>query len=146
MIWFNTYNNTRAVLVLVIAYLLIAGTVGLAQTGGDFKVLWSSVGIGGQNSGGPYSQRGSFQMTDANELSGGGFTASEESAVQINCIVGFRQFALFAEHWLQSSCDDINNFCDGADINQLDGVDYVDLGLFADEWMRFCPGHWLLDR
>ena len=60
------------------------------------------------------------------------------------CKVNFRIFARFAQHWLEVPCDLANDWCDGADLDYLGDVDSLDLGLFADGWLDYCPGDWLL--
>jgi hypothetical protein len=60
------------------------------------------------------------------------------------CFVEFDDFARFAEHWLEAPCDAGNDWCGGADLNQLGDVDGVDLGLFVDEWLNYCPYNWPL--
>ncbi|MHC4333063.1 MAG: sialidase family protein [Planctomycetota bacterium] len=59
-----------------------------------------------------------------------------------SCQVHFKHFAQFAQHWLQTRCDPGNNWCGGADLNQMDGVDGVDLRLFVNEWLQVCPADW----
>ena len=60
------------------------------------------------------------------------------------CIVGFHHFARFAEHWLQADCNDMNNWCGGADLDYSGDVNSLDLRLFADEWVDYCPASWPL--
>ncbi|MHC4574048.1 MAG: hypothetical protein ACYS76_07935 [Planctomycetota bacterium] len=55
------------------------------------------------------------------------------------CTVDFRHFAKFAQHWLNAPCDENNTWCDGADLNHIDGVDWADLRLLLDEWLYSCP-------
>ncbi|MHC4646047.1 MAG: hypothetical protein ACYTBJ_11130 [Planctomycetota bacterium] len=63
---------------------------------------------------------------------------------QALCVVQFHHFAAFARHWLDSPCNELNNWCNGADINHLDGVDSADLTLLLDQWLYYCPGGWQL--
>jgi len=58
--------------------------------------------------------------------------------------VDFEYFARFAEHWLDGPCNEGNNFCGGADLNQLGGVNGIDLRLFVEEWLCYCPAGWPL--
>lgn len=58
-----------------------------------------------------------------------------------SCIVDFRHYAKFAEHWLDTGCG-VPDWCGGADLNQVNGVDGVDLSLFAHEWLRACAYGW----
>jgi hypothetical protein len=60
------------------------------------------------------------------------------------CIVDFQHFARFADNWLQVDCNDMNNWCDGADLSYSGDVNSLDLRLFADEWLDYCPVPWPL--
>lgn len=60
------------------------------------------------------------------------------------CFVDFESFAGFAEHWLDGPCNEGYNFCCGADLNQFDGVNRIDLRLFVEEWLCYCPTSWPL--
>jgi hypothetical protein len=56
----------------------------------------------------------------------------------VECIVDFKSFARFAEHWLDSGSYLLGDFDNDEDI------DYADLGEFADEWHYICPYDWPL--
>ena len=58
------------------------------------------------------------------------------------CIVNMEHFAIFASHWLDGPCSESNNWCGGADLNHLNDVDTVDLGILATEWLSVCPVGW----
>ena len=60
------------------------------------------------------------------------------------CIVDFEDFSNFAAHWLDGPCNETNNWCEGADLNQLNDVDIVDLMILANEWLYVCPFPWWL--
>jgi hypothetical protein len=56
------------------------------------------------------------------------------------CFVDFYHYARFAEWWLETGTglpadlyEDENNI-----------VDWLDLGVFVDEWLYFCPYDWPL--
>jgi len=52
------------------------------------------------------------------------------------CIVGFADFARFAEYWLiNDSAGDLDNDKD---------IDLVDLSWLADHWLLHCPYKWSL--
>jgi hypothetical protein len=68
--------------------------------------------------------------------------ADTRSVLGPSCIVGFRQFAMFAEHWPDTDCNDLNGWCYGADLNYNGDVNYVDLDMFTDEWLNPCPNTW----
>jgi hypothetical protein len=58
--------------------------------------------------------------------------------------VDFEHFARFADYWLYEICDEGNNWCKGADLDHLDGVNGVDLRFFVEEWLCYCPSGWPL--
>jgi hypothetical protein len=60
------------------------------------------------------------------------------------CIVEFHHFARFAEHWLDTGCDAGNDWCGGADLDQLGDVGWLDLRRLVDEWLDYCPYLWPL--
>ena len=60
------------------------------------------------------------------------------------CIVDFHHFARFAAHWLDTDCNDLNNWCGGADLSYNGDVNAVDLDLLVDEWLNSCPSDWPL--
>jgi hypothetical protein len=130
--------------------ILLAAFSGLsllsAQTSGQYDLSWSTIdGGGGRSSGGQYELLSTIGQPDAAYSAGGdyellgGFLPGGPL-----CIVNFEHFAKFAEHWLDTPCDTDNNFCDGADLNHLDGVNKVDLRLFVEEWLCYCPADWPL--
>jgi len=60
------------------------------------------------------------------------------------CVVDFRHFARFADHWLEAPCDQLNDWCGGADLDYLGDVNWFDLNLLVDEWLNCCPYNWPL--
>jgi hypothetical protein len=38
----------------------------------------------------------------------------------------------------------MNNWCGGADLNYSGDVNSLDLRLFTDEWLDYCPAPWPL--
>jgi len=113
---------------------------------GDYELSWRTIdGGGGTSSGGTYTLMGTIGQPDAGVMAGGdyellgGFWPGEPL-----CTVDFEHFARFAEHWLDTDCNDLNNWCGGADLDHLDGVDSYDLKLFVDEWLLYCPLGWPL--
>ncbi len=127
--------------------LALLGFVGLRNAAASQYILdWHTIdGGGGRSSGGPYVLTGTIGQPDAAysaggdyELLGGFWTGGPL------CFVDFESFARFAEYWGDESCDEGNNFCDGADFEPDGDVDLVDLGLFVDEWLCYCPAGWPL--
>lgn len=53
-------------------------------------------------------------------------------------IVNIEDFVIFAEEWLSSNCNQGNNWCEGADLNQENPVDLLDWRIFADHWLINC--------
>jgi hypothetical protein len=112
----------------------------------DYEITWHTIdGGGGVSSGGPYVLSGTIGQPDAAYSAGGqyellgGFWSGGPL-----CTVDFRHFARFAGHWLQEDCDELNDYCDGANLDYLGDVNTVDLGLFVDEWLNYCPYDWPL--
>jgi len=138
---------TNMVLAVLTVCLLLFSHA-LAQTGGPYELSWSTIdGGGGQSSGGPYVLTGTIGQPDAGAMAAGqyellgGFWPGGPISI---CIVDFERYARFAEHWLDEPCNEGNNFCDGADLNHLDGVNGVDLKMFVEEWLCYCPPGWTL--
>lgn len=49
--------------------------------------------------------------------------------------VSFIDFAFFAAHWHHRHCNPSNNYCDGTDLDQSGSVGFLDLAIFADNWL-----------
>ena len=124
--------------VLTVCLLLLSPA--LAQSGGPYVLDWSTIdGGGGQSSGGPYTLAGTIGQPDAAYSAGGnyellgGFWPGGPL-----CFVDFESFARFAELWLQTGTGL------PADLDQLNGVNGVDLRLFVEQWLCYCPAGWPL--
>ncbi|MBN2210448.1 MAG: leucine-rich repeat domain-containing protein [Sedimentisphaerales bacterium] len=52
-----------------------------------------------------------------------------------NYEVDIYDFAALAGQWLQTGCDEYNDWCQGADFNHSGTVDVADLLLLADDWL-----------
>ena len=132
-------------LVVLIGLVVLPYTVE-AQNGGPYVLEWSTIdGGGGTSRGGQYIVTGTIGQVDAAYSAGGryellgGFWPGGPL-----CTVDFYHYARFAEHWLDNACDVGNDWCGGADLNQLGDVDGVDLKLFVNEWLYYCPLGWPL--
>jgi hypothetical protein len=132
-------------LVVLIGLLVLPYTAG-GQSGGPYVLEWSTIdGGGGTSAGGSYVLTGTIGQPDAAYSAGGqyellgGFWSGGPL-----CTVDFRHFARFAEHWLQEDCDGLNDYCDGANLDYLGDVNTVDLGLFVEQWLNYCPYDWPL--
>ena len=51
-----------------------------------------------------------------------------------NNTVDWSDLNVLAQHWLNSSCADANQWCSGADINASTGVDFLDYAILANNW------------
>ena len=131
---------------ILIWWLLLLQVCVFAQSGESYELSWSTIdGGSGTSSGGQYVLAGAIGQPDAAYSAGGsydllgGFWPGGPL-----CFVDFRYFALFADHWLETDCNDLNNWCSGADLDYLGDVDLIDFGLFVDEWLYYCPYDWPL--
>jgi hypothetical protein len=123
---------------LLIVFLLASWL--FAQSGGDYVLHWSTIdGGGGQSSGGPYILSGTIGQPDAAYSDGGryellgGFWPGGPV-----CIVDFKDFARFAQYWLQTGSDL------PADLYKDNTIDEKDLREFVTEWLYECPYSWTL--
>ena len=128
---------------LLAIYLLIALPT-LGQTGGDYELSRTTIdGGGGTSIGGPYTLTGTIGQPDAGWSSGGNYELLGGFWGPI-CTVDFHSFARFAEQWLETDCNDLNDWCGGADLEPDADVDFVDYSIFANYWLCFCPYNWQL--
>ena len=118
----------------------------ISTASAQYELSWYTIdGGGGTSSGGSYELTGTIGQPDAAWSSGGdyellgGFWPGGPL-----CFVDFESYARFAEWWLEPDCNKDNNWCGGADLNQLDGVNWVDFKLFVEEWLCYCPPAWPL--
>ena len=112
--------------------------------GGESAYLldWSTIdGGGGQSSGGPYTLTGTIGQPDAAYSAGGqyellgGFWPGGPL-----CIVDFYSFARFAEQWLETGTGLPTDLYEDED----NTVNLLDLKVFVEEWLYFCPYNWRL--
>ncbi len=132
---------TRSAISIMLFMVLIGSSVS-----GQYEVNWYTIdGGGGRSSGGPYTLTGTIGQPDAAYSRGGNFELLGGFwPGGPLCFVDFEHFARFADYWLYEICDEGNNWCDGADLNHLNGVNDVDLRLFVQEWLCYCPTGWPL--
>ena len=126
----------------VLTVCLLLFSPALAQSGGPYVLEWSTiVGGGGRSIGGPYVLTGTIGQPDAAYSRGGtyellgGFWPGGPL-----CFVNFEHFARFAEYWWLTGTglpadlyEDLNN--------QVNGLD---LQVFVDNWLCYCPPGWPL--
>ena len=112
----------------------------VATASGDYEISWHTIdGGGGTSSGGSYVVMGTTGQPDAAWSAGGdyellgGFWPGEPL-----CVVDFYHFARFAEYWLETGPDL------PADLYEDDIVNWLDVGVFVDEWLYWCPYNWPL--
>ncbi len=133
---------TNMVLAVLTVCLLLLSPA-LAQSGGPYEINWSTIdGGGGTSSGGPYELTATIGQPDAAYSAGGnyellgGFWPGGPL-----CFVDFYSFARFAEYWLVTGSDL------PADLYKKDEhniVNYLDLKVFVDYWLCYCPPGWPL--
>ena len=109
---------------------------------GQYELSWYTIdGGGGQSSGGNFTLTGTIGQPDAAYSAGGnyellgGFWPGGPL-----CFVNFEHFARFAQYWLEPGTgspadlyEDLNN-----KVNELD------LRVFVDVWLCYCPENWPL--
>ena len=130
---------------LTVSIVLLIVLIG-SSANGQYELSWYTIdGGGGTSSGGPYELSGTIGQPDADYLDGGqyellgGFWVGGPL-----CIVNLEHFAQFAGHWLEGPCNEANDWCGGADLNQLNDVTIDDLTILAGQWLNVCPFGWPL--
>jgi hypothetical protein len=120
--------------------MLLIGFINSGTSAEDYELHWITIdGGGGTSSGGTYTLTGTIGQHDAAYSEGdsyellGGFWPGGPL-----CFVDFEHFARFAEYWLETGTDL------PADLYEDDIVNYIDLSVFADEWLCYCPYGWPL--
>jgi hypothetical protein len=126
--------------IVMYGYILILAVAFASVACGDYQIFWHTIdGGGGQSSGGQYILTGTIGQPDAGYSEGGryevlgGFWPGGPL-----CFVDFEDFARFAELWLETGTGL------AADLYEDDVVDFLDLKLFVDEWLCYCPYDWPL--
>jgi hypothetical protein len=127
-------------IIMVMSLLMVVPA--LAQTGGRYELSWSTIdGGGGTASGGPYKINCTIGQPDAAYSSGGnyellgGFLTGGPL-----CMVDFKSFARFAEYWLQTGIGLPADLYE----DKFYIVDGLDLQVFVDYWLCYCPTDWPL--
>jgi hypothetical protein len=119
-----------------------AAFVPFAKSSGTYELSWYTIdGGGGRSIGGPYALTGTIGQPDAAYSAGdnyellGGFWPGGPL-----CFVDFEHFARFAELWLVTGTDLPADLYDDG----FDKVDYLDLKVFVEQWLCYCPADWPL--
>ena len=126
---------------VIIVTILVLGLIASSSLG-QYELSWYTVdGGGGMSSGGPYTLTGTIGQPDAAWSKGGqyellgGFWPGGPL-----CFVNFEHFARFAELWLVTGTDlPADLFKDEFNI-----VNGLDLQVFIDCWLCYCPPDWPL--
>ena len=130
-----TYVPRSTISVLLLFVVLAASTAGA-----QYEISWYTIdGGGGTSSGGVYTLTGTIGQPDAAYSAGGnyemlgGFWPGGPL-----CFIDFEHFARFAQYWLET------NPGLPADLDEINGVNGVDLRLFVEQWLCYCPVDWPL--
>ena len=106
----------------------------------NYEIDWFTIdGGGGTSSGEEYIVDGTIGQADAGVMSGGdfelfgGFWSGYPS-----CIVDLEHFARFAQEWFY-----IGSGLD-ADLHSDNIINRLDLKVFVDYWLCYCPYDWPL--
>lgn len=142
MIYFGfskTHERVLSVVILLCWFLFLQSTA-LAQTGGTYDLSWSTIDAGGGTStGGPYTLTATIGQPDAGDISGGDYALSGGFWPGVPlCTVDFEHFARFAKYWLETGTGL------PADLHEDNTIDGLDLKVFADYWLCYCPLGWQL--
>jgi hypothetical protein len=108
----------------------------------EYQISWYTIdGGGGRSTGGPYTLTGTIGQPDAAyskggnyELLGGFWTGGPL------CFVDFEHFARFAEQWWLTGTGLPADLYEDLD----NRVNWLDLQVFTDYWLCYCPAGWPL--
>ena len=137
---------TTKVCIMTVCLVVSFGAPAAAQSGGGYDLSWSTIdGGGGTSTGGPYTLTATIGQPDAAWTAGplgaggdyellGGFWPGP-----YGCFVDFETFARFAKYWFESGTGL------PADLHEDNTIDGLDLKVFADYWLCYCPLGWQLE-
>jgi len=132
----NILNKQGILVVLAVLGLIVS------SSWGQYELSWYTIdGGGGRSSGGPYELVGTIGQPDAAWSKGGNFELLGGFwPGGPLCFVDFEHFARFAEHWL------VTGTGLPADLykDEYNIVDRLDLKVFVEEWLCYCPTGWPL--
>lgn len=133
----TTLGLSRSALVMLLLVMFCGSTAM-----GEYEINWYTIdGGGGRSSGGPYTLVGTIGQPDAAWSRGGdyellgGFWPGGPF-----CFVNFESFARFAEYWRDTGIGLPADLY--VDTNNI--VDNLDLSVFVDLWLCYCPADWPL--
>jgi hypothetical protein len=125
----------------ILAPLLVMGLI-VSSSWAQYELSWYTIdGGGGRSSGGPYELVGTIGQPDAAYSSGGNFELLGGFwPGGPLCVVNFESFAKFAELWSVTGTDLPADLYEDID----DIVNELDLKVFVDYWLCYCPTDWPL--
>jgi hypothetical protein len=120
--------------------LLIISVASTANS--QYDLSWYTIDSGGgRSNGGPYTLTGTIGQPDAAYSAGGGYELLGGFwPGGPLCFVDFEHYARFAELWLMTGTDLPADLYDDG----FDKVDYLDLKVFVEQWLCYCPADWPL--
>ena len=124
---------------IVFSMLLLALSLGYAQSGGDYDLSWYTIdGGGGVSSGGGYTVRGTVGQPDAGTMVGGDYVLEGGFwAGWSPCRVDMADLTYFLSYWLDGPDSGIP-----ADFNGDEYVNLEDFAYLSSYWMHCCPDNW----
>jgi hypothetical protein len=129
----GTFRSIRILLLVILAATAACG---------QYELSWYTIdGGGGRSSGGDFSITGTIAQPDAAWSSGedyeliGGFWTGGPL-----CFVDFEHFARFAQYWMEPGTGSPADLYEDLD----NKVNELDLGVFVDQWLCYCPENWPL--
>jgi hypothetical protein len=135
-------KNTIRAIPLSGLCILVLTMLAVSNASGEYEIGWYTIdGGGGRSSGGSYTLTGTIGQPDAAYSAGGGYELLGGFwPGEPFCFVDFEHFARFAEYWLVTGTglpadlyEDIDNI-----------VNRLDLKVFVEEWLCYCPPGWPL--
>lgn len=134
----KTIAGVHRLSVWIMLLMVLAGS----NANGQYELSWYTIdGGGGRSIGGPYTLTGTIGQPDAAYSRGGnyellgGFWPGGPL-----CFVDFKHFARFAEYWLVTGTGLPADLYE----DEYNIVNRLDLKVFVEEWLCYCPADWPL--
>jgi hypothetical protein len=124
-------------------WIVLLVILAVSAASGQYELSWYTIdGGGGQSAGGQYKLIGTIGQPDAAWSSGGGYELLGGFLTGGPlCFVNFEHFARFAQYWLEPGTGSPADLYEDL-IN--DEVNKLDLRVFVDLWLCYCPENWPL--
>jgi hypothetical protein len=135
-------NKTIASLARLAVLTMLLMVLAESNANGQYELSWHTIdGGGGRSSSGPYELVGTIGQPDAAWSRGGNYEllGGFWSGGPL-CFVDFKHFARFAEQWWLTGVGLPADLYDDG----FNKVDYLDLRVFVEEWLCYCPAGWPL--